>query len=175
MPVTILAVDDEIVILQLLKDYLEGVGYSVLIASDGYSAMTMFAQGKPQLVILDFNMPAGTGGDVLQRIRGRADGGMVPVIFLTAANLIEVQMQVLPSPIVRFLSKPVNFAELEAAIKELLGPAAVPKPAPAAPPAAYPAGFVPSPPPAFDSVDKDQGETTVLDLDADDTPPAGQK
>ncbi|MCX5796149.1 MAG: response regulator [Elusimicrobia bacterium] len=170
MPVTILAVDDEPIVLQLLKDYLEGVGYNVLIAGDGYSAISMFAQGKPRLVILDYNMPAGTGGDVLDRIRGRAEGAMVPVIFLTAASLAEVQMQVPPAPNVRFLNKPVDFAKLEAAIKELLGSAAVSKPAPAAQPA-VPA----APPAAFDSVDKDPGAVTVLDLDADDTPPAGKK
>ncbi|MDD5630008.1 MAG: response regulator [Elusimicrobia bacterium] len=163
MAVTILAVDDEPIVLALLKDYLEGVGYNVLIAGDGYSAISMFAQGKPRLVILDFNMPAGTGGDVFERIRGRADGAMVPVIFLTAAELSEVRMHVPPADNVRLLSKPVDFIQLEAALKELLGPAAAPKPAAAAP----------APPkPAFDGESQEEGPGAVLDLDADDTPPA---
>jgi len=120
--VTILVVDDDLSVMQLLWDYLTGEGYNVISASDGYSALAAFAQGKPRLVILDYAMPAGTGRDVLQRIRARVDGASVPVIFLTACPLAELQMRMPPSPIVRYLNKPVDFPKLAATIKELLGP-----------------------------------------------------
>ncbi len=124
---TILVVDDDPYIVRLLKDYLSGNGYWVESASDGYAAMVAYAKHKPALVILDYEMPAGSGGDVFDRLRGGTASADVPIIFLTGKSLLEVRVRVPPGPKVRLLSKPVDFAQLDKALQELL-------PMPAKPP-----------------------------------------
>ena len=120
----ILVVDDDPYIVTLLKEYLTAYGHWVEKASDGYGAMVAFAKHKPELVILDYEMPAGSGGDVYERIRGQEGSTAVPVIFLTGRSLSDVRMRVPPGQKVRFLSKPVDFDKLDAAMREFLpGPA----------------------------------------------------
>ena len=120
----ILIVDDSTFILALIKDHLSKKGYWVESASDAYGAMVAFVKYKPALVILDYEMPAGSGGDVYERIRGQEGSTAVPVIFLTGRSLSDVRMRVPPGQKVRFLSKPVDFDKLDAAMREFLpGPA----------------------------------------------------
>lgn len=122
---TILAVDDDANVTNLLKESLGGLGYQVICANDGYSVIPMFQQHKPDLVILDYQMPAGSGTEVIQKIRGLQNGAQTPVIFLSAFSKYEIQMSVPESPTVRFLEKPINFALLQANVSELLGPRAL--------------------------------------------------
>jgi DNA-binding response OmpR family regulator len=76
----ILVVDDEVDILQLLKDYLELQGYMVLLAHDGREAIDK-ASSCPDLIILDINMPGMDGLEVCKRLRHHMS---CPIIFLTA-------------------------------------------------------------------------------------------
>lgn len=115
---TILVVDDDPLIVALLKEYFSAGGHWVEGAGDGYSAMVALAKHKPALVILDYEMPAGSGGDVYDRIRAQG-GATLPIIFLTGKPLL-AELRVSPGPAVRILSKPVDFPKLDAAIQELL-------------------------------------------------------
>jgi DNA-binding response OmpR family regulator len=76
----ILVVDDEQYILDMLKCTLEDEGYNVDIAADGNSALTLLAERKPDLVLLDIRMPDLNGYEALELIRQQSD---VPVIMLT--------------------------------------------------------------------------------------------
>jgi DNA-binding response OmpR family regulator len=80
-PATILVVDDEEEIADLLRDFLEAEGYSVATANDGPSALAALAADPIDCVLLDVMMPGQTGFEVVRRIRERWD---VPVIFLSA-------------------------------------------------------------------------------------------
>lgn len=81
--VRVLVADDHVDIRELVAFKLKGAGYSVSQAGDGQAAWDQFEAGKPDLVILDMQMPRMNGVEVLRRIRGseRAD---VPVILLSA-------------------------------------------------------------------------------------------
>ena len=79
-PRRVLVVDDDEVIRSLVRDGLEREGFEVCLAGDGQSALRMLAEDGPDLVILDVNLPAVGGFDVLSSIR--ASSG-VPVILLT--------------------------------------------------------------------------------------------
>ncbi|MDD5657077.1 MAG: response regulator [Elusimicrobia bacterium] len=147
MGAVILVVDDDASVLQLLKDRLASAGYTPVLAGDGYSALSAYGRHKPALVILDYLMPAGDGGDVLQRLRAQVDGVSLPVIFLTAVPLSELKTKVPPAPNLRYLSKPLDTAVLLRTIAQML---------PAQKPAA---GEADDEPPAGGS---------TLDLDADD-------
>jgi two-component system phosphate regulon response regulator PhoB len=76
----VLVVDDDEVIRSLVRDGLEREGFEVSTAGDGQTALRVLAEDKPDLVILDVNLPAIGGFDVLSSIRG---GSAVPVILLT--------------------------------------------------------------------------------------------
>lgn len=120
----ILIVDDEAAIADLLSEVVKRLGHEPTIAVDGYTAMPAFHKTKPDLVILDYSMPAGSGGQVFTNIRGTTHGEKVPVLFLTAIPLDRVKTEVASSRSVRYMAKPIDMAQLETAIKELLAPPA---------------------------------------------------
>jgi two-component system alkaline phosphatase synthesis response regulator PhoP len=77
----ILVVDDEIEIVKVVRAYLEQNGFRVLTASDGQQALAVFRHERPELVILDLNLPQLDGLDVCRAIRRESN---TPVIMLTA-------------------------------------------------------------------------------------------
>lgn len=77
----ILIVDDEKKIVQVVRGYLEQAGFGVVAAHDGQQALTLFRRERPNLVILDLNLPVIDGLDVARTLRRESS---VPVIMLTA-------------------------------------------------------------------------------------------
>lgn len=77
----ILVVDDEKKFVNVLRGYLEQAGFAVVTASDGKSALTAFRHEKPNLILLDLNLPELDGLDVLRTIRKESNA---PIIMLTA-------------------------------------------------------------------------------------------
>src|SRR6188508_105290 len=80
---TILVVDDEPKITQLVRDYLERAGFGVVTAADGREALMRARTEHPHLVVLDLGLPHLDGLDVTRRLRRDAD---VPIIMLTARD-----------------------------------------------------------------------------------------
>lgn len=77
----ILVVDDELDIVKVVRAYLEQAGFRVITAADGQQALAVFRHEKPDLIILDLNLPGRDGLDVCRAIRREGD---TPVIMLTA-------------------------------------------------------------------------------------------
>lgn len=77
----ILVVDDEPKIVKLARDYLEKGGFRVVSAGDGGTAVAIARRDKPDLIVLDLNLPGMDGLDVCRTIRRDSD---VPIIMLTA-------------------------------------------------------------------------------------------
>lgn len=123
----ILVVDDDASIAELLRMRFTEAGHQVVIAQDGLAGPMLAARDKPDLIILDFNMPAANGGKVLERLRGSTYTAATPVIFVTASPVAEVMSQVPEDPRVRFLSKPVDFTALARLTRELLAGPALPE------------------------------------------------
>jgi two-component system, OmpR family, response regulator CpxR len=85
---TILLVEDDLDIRDLLQDYLEEQGYDVVPAGTGKQAIDFLVldpQSPPDIVILDLMMPIMTGWQVLERIRQEPHLAELPVVVLTAA------------------------------------------------------------------------------------------
>lgn len=78
---TILVVDDEEKIVEIVKSYLEAAGYGVVCAYDGQEALRLFEQHAPALVVLDLMLPGLSGEAVCEAIRKRS---RTPIIMLTA-------------------------------------------------------------------------------------------
>jgi len=81
MSSTILVVDDEPQLVRVLRGYLEQAGYRVTSAHNGSEALTQFQARRPDLVVLDLNLPGMDGFEVARAIRKQGD---TPIIMLTA-------------------------------------------------------------------------------------------
>ncbi|SDZ36598.1 DNA-binding response regulator, OmpR family, contains REC and winged-helix (wHTH) domain [Saccharopolyspora shandongensis] len=77
----VLVVDDDHAVRDVLRRYLERSGYEVDLAEDGETALRLFAEREPDLVVLDLMLPGVGGLEVCRRVRDR---GQVPVVMLTA-------------------------------------------------------------------------------------------
>ena len=79
----ILVVDDEPVVVKTLSKAIRRQGFDVVSAVDGEEALEKIRSTKPDLVILDIQMPKLDGTEVLQRIKGSPETASLPVIMLT--------------------------------------------------------------------------------------------
>ena len=84
----ILVVDDEQNIVDLLSIVLKGEGYDVNTAVDGLEALRKIRDSKPDLVILDINMPQLDGWNVLSSLRASDDTRSLPVLMCTNKDLV---------------------------------------------------------------------------------------
>ena len=111
---TILVVDDEVKITQLVRDYLERTGFAVQTASDGKSALAMARSAHPDLVILDLGLPHLDGLDVTRELRKTSN---VPVIMLTARSEESDKLIGLELGADDYLTKPFSPKELVARVR----------------------------------------------------------
>ncbi len=81
----ILVVDDSGAMLRTVKEWLED-RYQVFLANSGAMAIKYLAMNKPDLILLDYEMPICDGSQVLEMIRAESDFADIPVIFLTGKN-----------------------------------------------------------------------------------------
>ena len=114
---TILVVDDEISIQELVKLYLENEGFRVESAGSGKEALEKIDVIKPSLVVLDIMLPDMNGLDVCRELRQRAD---VPVLMLTARKDDIDKILGLEMGADDYLTKPFNPRELVARIRAIL-------------------------------------------------------
>jgi DNA-binding response OmpR family regulator len=91
MPQTILVVDDEPQLVKVLRGYLEQAGFRVVTAQDGQMALTQYKHEKPDLILLDLNLPGMDGIDVARRLRATSN---VPIITPALALARKRQVQV---------------------------------------------------------------------------------
>src|SRR5690242_12329420 len=83
---TILVVEDEEPVQQLVADLLDGEGYHVLVADDGLQALTLIHTTCPDLVLTDLMMPVMNGVELCRRLRADALTCHVPIVVMTAAG-----------------------------------------------------------------------------------------
>ena len=117
MPQTILVVDDEAKLRQMIRVYLEQENYRVVEAGNGRDALYVAREAKPDLVILDLMMPEMNGYDFLRLFSKEAE---VPVIMLTAK--VEDQDKILGLELGAddYVTKPFNVRELTARVRAVL-------------------------------------------------------
>ena len=114
---TILVADDDMELLGLIAFALRQAGFAVVEAADGAAALEQFALRRPDLLILDVNMPRRSGFDVLREIRTRSD---VPILMLTVRSSEEDQVAGLDLGADDYLGKPFSPKTLLARVRALL-------------------------------------------------------
>ena len=119
MKQTILLVDDERDILELLKYNLEKEGYQVRTAPDGRQALSV-ARTVPDLIVLDIMLPELDGWEVAKALRSRPETKSIPIIFLTAKDSEVDEVLGLELGAEDYIRKPVNVRSLVARIRRVL-------------------------------------------------------
>ena len=117
----ILIVDDEPSILRLLSKRLKDIGYETFTANDGYQCIKITREVKPDLILLDLQMPAGGGVHAFENLKASVYTSMIPIIFITAFQKKEAKQLIIEMGADGFIPKPINFSELLKMIKKLIG------------------------------------------------------
>ncbi len=117
MAISVLIVEDDPNIRELLQLYLEKDGYAVTLAADGGQGMEKFRSIKPDLVLLDVMMPVMNGWEVCKAIRQESTA---PVIMLTAKGETDDKVMGLKAGADDYVTKPFEMKELLARIEAVL-------------------------------------------------------
>ncbi len=117
MPISVLVVEDDPNIRELLQLYLEKEGYAVTLAADGRQGLEKFLAIRPHLVLLDVMMPVMDGWAVCKAIRAESD---TPVIMLTAKSETDDKVTGLKTGADDYVTKPFEMKELLARIEAVL-------------------------------------------------------
>ncbi|HYU53608.1 MAG TPA: diguanylate cyclase [Gemmatimonadaceae bacterium] len=116
----ILVVDDHEDNIELLRARLEARGYEVYGANDGQAALEQVEHVCPDLILLDVMMPRMDGMEVVRRLKSNKNLPFIPVIMQTALDSTENKVEGLDAGADDYITKPINFAELEARVNSLL-------------------------------------------------------
>ena len=117
---TILVVEDEVPLLTLLRYNLEKQGFRVDEAGDGEEALLRVAEGRPDLVLLDWMLPALSGIEVCRQLRRRPGTRDLPIIMVTARTEDQDAVRALDTGADDYISKPFAMDSLLARIRALL-------------------------------------------------------
>jgi DNA-binding response OmpR family regulator len=115
--VRILVVEDEESIRDFVEMGLKYEGFDVALTENGLAALEAFDRQRPDLVILDLNLPGMDGLDVCRQIRRRGD---VPIIMLTARAEVDERVEGLEAGADDYIPKPFKFKELLARVRAVL-------------------------------------------------------
>ena len=108
----LLIIDDEVDVLEMAAHYFRKRGIEVLTADNGVEAIRIIADDKPDLALLDFNLPDMTGAEVLKKVQEELKSD-VKVIVMTGANEDQIKKEIGDLDVYRYLFKPLTLDVLE--------------------------------------------------------------
>jgi two-component system KDP operon response regulator KdpE len=114
---TVLLIDDDETLLELLADYIRMAGYDLLVAASGLKGLQLVSEEEPDLVVLDVMMPGMDGWEVCKRLRERST---MPIIMLTAKGEEFDKLRGFHLGVDDYVTKPFSFAELVARVGAVL-------------------------------------------------------
>ena len=119
-PATLLIVDDDVDVREMLVLLLQDQGYSTLTASSGEEALAVVAQQAPDLILLDAMLPGTDGFQVARQLKANQSTANIPIIMLSALGEQSARLLGLEAGAEDFLSKPVASDELWLRVRNLL-------------------------------------------------------
>lgn len=117
---TILIVDDEADIREMISGKLAGEGYDILQAENGIEGYKVARQNKPDLIILDLMMPDRNGISVCKDLRANSKTKRIPIIMLTARSEMDSKLEGLEVGADDYITKPFSLKELSLRVKGVL-------------------------------------------------------
>jgi two-component system, cell cycle response regulator len=119
-PGRILVVDDNQDNIEIIATRLRYRGYDILEASDGEQALALVREAAPDLLLLDVMLPDIDGYEISRRIKNADDLPFIPIILVTARDSTQDKVAGLDAGADDYLTKPINFPELEARVRSML-------------------------------------------------------
>jgi putative two-component system response regulator len=117
----VMIIDDERINIEVVKTYLKQEGFeNFLSTTHSPSAIEMLRRHRPDIVLLDINMPEVSGLEILAQMRQDAQLSMIPALVLTAANDPKIKLQALRFGASDFLAKPVDPSEMTLRVENVL-------------------------------------------------------
>ncbi|HEV8608970.1 MAG TPA: response regulator [Thermoanaerobaculia bacterium] len=121
----ILIADDDRVLVTRLAAHLKSFGFEVRVAYDALAASTALFRESPDAIVLDIGMPAGTGMEVLRRLRSSAKATFVPVVVITGNEDPDLEEAARSQGAAEFFRKPIDVDRVREVLYRLLGSALV--------------------------------------------------
>lgn len=106
----------------LLKQALEGLGYSVLEASNGQEAVDLAGREHPDLILMDLDLPILDGIAATQRIRQQTDLEKVPIVAVTAYPMSYTHVKAFAKGCDEYMRKPIDISDLASVVRRYLSP-----------------------------------------------------
>lgn len=116
----ILVVDDNADNIEIIATRLRFRGYDMIEASDGMQALERVRTDAPDLILLDVMLPDIDGYEISRRIKNDAELPFIPIILVTARDSTQDKVAGLDAGADDYLTKPINFPELEARVRSML-------------------------------------------------------
>jgi len=117
---TILIVEDNEKNMKLVRDILRHKQYTTLEAVNGLDGVRIARESRPDLVLMDIQLPDIDGIEALRRIREEASLDRVPVIAVSASVMPDDQQKIVTSGFDAFVTKPINLKQFLATVQRLL-------------------------------------------------------
>lgn len=117
---TILIVEDNEMNMKLARDVLQANGYAILEAVTGEDGVRLAAEHRPDLILMDIQLPGINGIEALHRVRAEPGGARIPVVAFTASVTPTDRSQISAAGFDGFISKPVNLKEFLQTVRALL-------------------------------------------------------
>ena len=122
----ILIVEDNELNMKLLNDVLEAHGYDVVKAARGAEALELARQARPDLILMDLQLPDISGLDATRRLKGDPETNSIPVIAVTAFAMAGDESRARDAGCDGYLPKPIVLREFLDLVGDFIGPAASP-------------------------------------------------
>ena len=116
----ILIADDRAVSRELVREALESCGYDIVEAGDGLEAVSRTRETRPDLILLDLQMPNLDGIGAVRQLRSDPEFADTPVIALTASAMQSDREKALAAGFTCYIAKPISLRTLRAEIERLL-------------------------------------------------------
>jgi two-component system, cell cycle response regulator DivK len=117
---TILIVEDNDLNLKLFRDLLGANGYDTVETKEGYEAINLTKSLRPDLILMDIQLPEISGLEVTKRIKADKDICHIPIIAVTAFAMRNDEEKILQAGCQAYVSKPISIVDFLASVKEFL-------------------------------------------------------
>jgi two-component system cell cycle response regulator DivK len=121
MPKKVMIVEDDPKNLKLAMMTLKSRGYELICAVDGEEAIGTALSEKPDIILMDMQLPKISGIDATKQIREHPDFSQIPILALTAYAMKGDEDKYIDAGCTSYMSKPINTRELPMKVAELLG------------------------------------------------------
>ena len=120
MPKKILIVEDNPTNMRLIRMVLGNKGYRLLEATDGEEALAVAIEGRPDLIVMDIQLPKMDGLEVTRRLRQTPQFRETPIIALTASAMEGDREKIMAAGCDQYISKPVSTRQFPRLVAEML-------------------------------------------------------